>query len=76
MATLLLDRPSKTGRPAPETGGNAAEGAYLTDGMRLFRCLPTAARGTVLLEDCYTLDCVELYFEEVAGGMRLVRAAP
>lgn len=75
MPTLLLDRASKTGRrPTPESDRHAGGSAYLTDGMRLFRTLPPEAPGTVLLEDCFTLDCVELQFDEVAAGMRLVRA--
>lgn len=47
-------------------------GTYLTDGTRLYRCVPSEDPGAVLLEDCVTLECIHCYFDEMAT-MRVVR---
>jgi hypothetical protein len=73
MSVRLLSRFVKPGR---EAEFQAAPGAYVTDGTRLFRCLETHAGGVVALEDCASLECIHVYFDEVASGMRLVKAAP
>lgn len=50
-----------------------APGAYITDEVRLFRCLPSEGDGAVLLEDCLSLEHILCSFEELATGMRLVK---
>lgn len=61
-------------RPPRQLQARFAPGAYLTDGKRLFRCVPSEDPGAVLLEDCLTLEYIHCYFDEVAT-MRLVRSA-
>ncbi|MFN8163889.1 MAG: hypothetical protein U0R26_08665 [Solirubrobacterales bacterium] len=62
-------------QPAPSPERQPAADVYLTDETRLFRCLPGSGGGTVLLEDCLTLENFHFYFEELAKNMRLVRPA-
>jgi hypothetical protein len=47
---------------------------YLTDGRRLFRCLPSEGSGVALLEDCLTLECFHCEFEDVTA-LRVVKGA-
>lgn len=73
MSVRLLSGRATPGREAEFP---AAPGAYVTDGTRLFRCLETHEGGEVALEDCASFECIHVYFDEVASGMRLVKPAP
>ena len=68
-------RAPKRERERPNRLQATEEGAYLTDGVRLFRVLPHAAHGKVWLEDCANPGrfAQELDVGDVTKRMTLVR---
>lgn len=67
-------------RRSPSTAGRFPRGrltanSYLTDGRRLFRCLPAERGSMLMLEDCQSLDLILCEESDLLkANLRLVKA--
>lgn len=68
-------QPPSTWLPRTPISELVDDNAYITDGERLFRCMPGEPGPTVILEDCLSLELIVVSRAELdRADMSLVRA--
>ena len=70
---MAVDHQALSGQVLLRHSCQLHEDAYLTDGTRLFRCLPAEAGPMLMLEDCQSLELFLASVEELLDAeLRLV----